>query len=254
MSSFEGSFLGDSNRIDPSTRMECGVCWWVYDPGLGDEIWQIAAGTEFSELPSHWRCPNCDASKEQFMVLTQGQQESSQPVSRPARDPVMKVLEDHRRSLAQAYQEVDSRMRKLPVYRADLDIQVHGMRRCQYGYISVAATPWCMNLVLLAEDDKRPREGTSRDLDFPSGSYAFTAGHLPGVGKIESCSLFSPMEAFENPAAVAAVAAHSIEALFHTDVQADTKAEIAPGIQAGVDEPAQPSLSRRQFLRPGASA
>lgn len=66
---FEGSYLGDGARIDPGTRLECKICWYVYDPAEGDAVWQIAAGTPFGELPAHWRCPVCDGEREQFMVL-----------------------------------------------------------------------------------------------------------------------------------------------------------------------------------------
>ena len=31
--------------------MECKVCWYVYDPAQGDEVWQIPPGTPWSELP-----------------------------------------------------------------------------------------------------------------------------------------------------------------------------------------------------------
>jgi rubredoxin len=48
------------------------VCWHVYDPAKGDDVWQIAPGTPFSALPEHWRCPNCDAAPEKFMRLADG--------------------------------------------------------------------------------------------------------------------------------------------------------------------------------------
>ena len=50
-------------------RRECRICWHVYDPALGDEVWQIPAGTAFQRLPAHWRCPVCDAAKDAFLVL-----------------------------------------------------------------------------------------------------------------------------------------------------------------------------------------
>ncbi|MHB8353640.1 MAG: rubredoxin [Burkholderiales bacterium] len=65
---FEGSFFGDNGKLEASTRLECGICWWVYDPALGDPVWHIPAGAPFSALPEHWRCPNCDAPKHKFMV------------------------------------------------------------------------------------------------------------------------------------------------------------------------------------------
>ncbi|MBN0986012.1 rubredoxin [Amphritea pacifica] len=66
---FEGSYLGQNDQLSDATSLECKICWYVYDPGNGDDIWQIAPGTPFSQLPEHWRCPICDGDKNQFMVL-----------------------------------------------------------------------------------------------------------------------------------------------------------------------------------------
>ena len=70
MKTFEGSYLGRSLQDrSRDTRLECKVCWYVYDPALGDPVWQIPAGTPFSELPPHWTCPTCACLQDQFMVL-----------------------------------------------------------------------------------------------------------------------------------------------------------------------------------------
>ncbi len=53
-------------------RMECGVCWRVYDPAEGDPAWGIAPATPFSEVPDDWRCPNCDAPRSRFLRLGHG--------------------------------------------------------------------------------------------------------------------------------------------------------------------------------------
>ncbi len=66
---FEGSYLGDAARLPAHARLECKICWHVYDPALGDEIWQIEPGTAFTDLPAYWRCPQCDGDADQFMVL-----------------------------------------------------------------------------------------------------------------------------------------------------------------------------------------
>jgi rubredoxin len=66
---FEGSFLGDPAKLQPTDRLECGVCWWIYDPAKGDEVWHIPPGTPFAALPAHWRCPHCDAPQHKFMVI-----------------------------------------------------------------------------------------------------------------------------------------------------------------------------------------
>jgi rubredoxin len=67
---FEGSFLGDVSRIADDSRLECKICWYVYDPAIGDPIWQVPPGTPFTKLPEHWKCPECDGLRQQFMVLT----------------------------------------------------------------------------------------------------------------------------------------------------------------------------------------
>jgi rubredoxin len=60
---------GEASRIGPATRLECKVCWYVYDPAAGDPVWQIPPGTPFADLPPHWSCPNCSTEKTQFIVL-----------------------------------------------------------------------------------------------------------------------------------------------------------------------------------------
>jgi rubredoxin len=69
MKIFEGSYLGTRAKIGPATRLECRVCWYIYDPALGDPVWQIPPGTPFAELPAHWTCPNCSCLREEFLVL-----------------------------------------------------------------------------------------------------------------------------------------------------------------------------------------
>ncbi len=69
MKTFEGSFGGDAARLPDHARLECKVCWHVYDPLVGDDCWQIPPGTPFRALPDHWCCPECDGAKEQFMVI-----------------------------------------------------------------------------------------------------------------------------------------------------------------------------------------
>lgn len=48
---------------------ECKICWHIYNPQLGDDFWQIAPGTAFNELPGNWRCPECDAAKNDFLAI-----------------------------------------------------------------------------------------------------------------------------------------------------------------------------------------
>lgn len=61
--------FGHDLQIGPQTRLECKICWTVYDPAEGDPHWQVPPGTPFTELPPHWTCPHCSATRDQFMVL-----------------------------------------------------------------------------------------------------------------------------------------------------------------------------------------
>jgi rubredoxin len=58
-----------SGRIRDDTRLECRICWYVYDPEMGDEIEQIPPGTPFTALPERWRCPQCDAGRDKFLPV-----------------------------------------------------------------------------------------------------------------------------------------------------------------------------------------
>jgi rubredoxin len=67
VSGFEN--FGVRQDIGERTRMECGICWTIYDPAIGDRVAQIPPGTPFAALPEHWTCPNCDAAPSKFMAV-----------------------------------------------------------------------------------------------------------------------------------------------------------------------------------------
>lgn len=47
-------------------KYKCLACGYIYDPSIGDEENNIAAGTPFEELPDDWTCPTCGSPKEMF--------------------------------------------------------------------------------------------------------------------------------------------------------------------------------------------
>lgn len=65
----DGGDQGDGGRIGDDTRLECKICWHVYDPALGDPYWQVPPGTSFARLPDHWTCPECDGARSGFLVI-----------------------------------------------------------------------------------------------------------------------------------------------------------------------------------------
>lgn len=66
---FAGSYGGDVSSVAPAARLECRICWHVYNPEAGDESRQIPAGTPFAELPADWSCPVCSGDRSGFMVI-----------------------------------------------------------------------------------------------------------------------------------------------------------------------------------------
>ena len=173
-------------------------------------------------------------------MVVQGHQAAAGADSkpRPLRPAGLEFIREREGQLLAAYSAIAGRMRTLPVYNHELDIRVVGLHRWQEGLLGVVATPWCMNITLLPVEDTPARlEGTKRELAFPSGGYTFIAGQLAGVGPLETCSLFSPMDEFDDPAVVEQVARHALEALL-----------TAPA--AGNESPA---MSRRHFLRGGST-
>lgn len=59
----------DFERLAADTRLECRICWYLYDPAEGDPQDQIPAGTAFTDLPEHWRCPQCDSEQHSFLPV-----------------------------------------------------------------------------------------------------------------------------------------------------------------------------------------
>ena len=46
----------------------CITCGHIYDEALGDEREGFAPGTLFSEIPANWCCPDCGATKEDYVL------------------------------------------------------------------------------------------------------------------------------------------------------------------------------------------
>ncbi|MCV6614393.1 MAG: rubredoxin [Cellvibrionaceae bacterium] len=64
-----GSYGGDNDKLSPASKLECKICWYVYDPSAGDDCWQVPPGTAFTQLPEHWSCPQCQGRKQDFLMI-----------------------------------------------------------------------------------------------------------------------------------------------------------------------------------------
>lgn len=58
-------------KLDDDARLECRICWYVYDPAVGDPVYQIEPGTPFLALPDYWRCPECDSEPGGFVPVSE---------------------------------------------------------------------------------------------------------------------------------------------------------------------------------------
>jgi [NiFe] hydrogenase assembly HybE family chaperone len=219
---FEGSYLGDASKISDDARLECGICWWVYDPALGDDVTQVQPGTPFALLPDSWRCPNCDAEKSKFMVL--GMAGGVSP-------PVQPVAQ-----LAAAYRRAALNMKGLPIYNPTLAVEAIGFREHQGRQAGVVVTPWFMNLTVLPSEAEKSTwvpGGTVR-LTFPSGQYDLLVGDLPGFGLVGTCPLFALMSDFTDHEAAQVAAQAAADGLFQAE-----------------EPPPAPVVSRRNLLGGG---
>ncbi|MEM8800655.1 MAG: [NiFe]-hydrogenase assembly chaperone HybE [Pseudomonadota bacterium] len=229
---FESSSAG---LLSAETILECGVCWWVYDPAKGDADYDLLPGTAFSDLPEDFCCPSCEAAGSKFMVLSGGD-----AVTAAAPKPPM---EARIQSMIAAFEKAEANMIGLPIHNDKLSIEAVGFRPHEDGYVGVLITPWSMNLAWMPEDgDKGPEGliGASRLHAFPSGRYSFLIGRVDGFGILETCSLFSPMEMFDDHKIAVAAANAAIEGLFEAP---------APRKPAPRDE-----FSRRSILNVGGGA
>ncbi len=206
---FESSVSG---ALAPDDVLECGVCWWTYDPALGDEMRDVAPGVAFSALPADWRCPSCDAGMDKFMVKEAG---DGRVVNRPEETMDARVA-----ALAAAYEASAKAIIGLPVYNDLLEVAAVGFRAHGESFVGVVTTPWCMNLVALPQDAGAPAPGplgSKRQHVLPSGGYTFTLGRMEGVGFVETCSLFSPMDDFADHDAALAAATACAEGAFEEE-------------------------------------
>lgn len=222
---FEGS-AGEG--LADEAVVECGVCWWVYDPAKGDESADIPPGVAFSALPEDWRCPCCDNDKSKFIIRDPGAK--AVVAERAGPQPLEARLED----LLTAYKRAEKAMIGLPVHNPSLSVQAVGFEALNDGYAGVVITPWCMNLTYIPADPAASPPGavgSKRQLVFPSGGYSFLMGHMDGVGVVESCSLFSPMDEFQDQAAAVEAAEAAATALFEVE-----------------DAPPPPKVSRRAMF------
>lgn len=210
---FEGTWLANPDAVADDARLECGICWTVYDPAVGDPGLHVAAGTSFKALPADWHCPSCGAPKDKFMLLDS--QLAAQRAATPA--DAIGTLRQRVAALENAFRQRDARMRDLPVYNGLLRIEAVGARVDGERGACVLISPWFMNIIVFPLDPSRPMpaaEGAKLELRFPSGDYEAIIGRIDGFGWYLAVSLFSPMFEFADQAVARITAQAAADGLY----------------------------------------
>lgn len=50
-------------------KWQCRFCSHIYDEAQGDPDSGISPGTRFQDLPDDWMCPDCGASKADYVEM-----------------------------------------------------------------------------------------------------------------------------------------------------------------------------------------
>ncbi len=148
--------------------------------------------------------------------------------------------------MADAFRRIGrERMAGIAVSNPALEVEVVGARRWQGRWLGILITPWCMNLVLLP-DEETPAGQERVFHRFPSGNYAFLPGCEPEIGGYLSCALLSPLFQFAAQDGARATAEAALAALMSPPLAA--AAQDKPERHESV---LRAPLSRRGFLAGG---
>ena len=147
------------------------------------------------------------------------------------------ALQDHFNHIHQQH------MRDTPLCNPQLRVEAIDFQPYQNQVMGVVVTPWFMNLILapLAGHDFPAGEiGAKRSMDFAAGPVLFNIGEVPDFGRLDTCSLFSPMSTFADHAMAVNTARTILDKLMVEPVPA----------QPAPTPPSPPQMvSRRALLR-----
>jgi rubredoxin len=62
------SMPAESAVVTQGRALMCLVCGWMYYEALGCPEAGIPPGTRWSDVPDSWVCPDCGATKDEFVM------------------------------------------------------------------------------------------------------------------------------------------------------------------------------------------
>ena len=146
MSAFEN--FGRPAPAGPDDRMECGVCWLVYDPAEGDPVWQVAPGTPFRGAAGRVALPELRRAARAVHRV--------RAMSAAASGAEGAAAEIGRRIAARYRAIADGPMAGLPVCNPALGVADVGFRALDGEAVGIVVTPWFMNVVAAHLPDEPP--------------------------------------------------------------------------------------------------
>jgi len=142
--------------------------------------------------------------------------------------------------LALRYQQIaETAMVDVPICNSALGVASCGFRVWGGQALGIMVTPWFMNLLAVDLPGHQSAPAANRatvKMLLPVGEVDFIAGELDDIGRVDACSLFSPVFEFENMEAAIETANEAIRAFFDAELLADPP------------KPA-PVVNRRDLLR-----
>ena len=133
----------------------------------------------------------------------------------------------------------ETAMADVPICNAALGVASCGFRPWDGRAFGVVVTPWFMNLLavdLPGTESPPATNGTTVRAFLPAGEVELIAGELEGIGRVDACSLFSPVFEFSTMEAAVATAMEAADAFFDLDALAEPP-------------PSAPAVNRRDLLR-----
>jgi [NiFe] hydrogenase assembly HybE family chaperone len=103
------------------------------------------------------------------------------------------------------------RMIDVPILNPNLQVQAIDFKEFQQTWLGVLITPWFMNLLYLRDDDLAISAKITHH--FPAGQFEFIVSYEKELGFYQSCSLYSPMFAFQQQEIAVQTAQAALQAL-----------------------------------------
>jgi len=142
------------------------------------------------------------------------------------------------------YQIGEERMRGLPFYNEQLQVEALGFTKIEPGYIGALITPWFINIILLFEQPPQTpvHVGRRYSHSLPAGDHDFMIGDDEILGRYDFISLASPTGKYKSQQQAQTFALNRLAAL------------LQPDAAQAVDEQPVNFVSRRSFLTGNKSA